>query len=111
MFRKSETTYDFPMRNLIFITLLLPSFAFGQQPMNCATPMDCYELKKEKQDAEFRERELRLQEAQLKELQAQRAVMEEDLRMKQEEQIQKEEEELNKEENTGEDYALPGNQE
>ncbi len=96
MFRKTLFRYALPMKTLIAIIILLPSITFAQQPMNCVSPINCYEIqqeekadairfKQQREEANFRARQLDIQEAQLRELQQQRAVMEEELEMKEEE--------------------------
>ena len=71
---------------IIFFIILFPLSSFAQL---CATPMDCYQveqrkkeeairLKKEREEAQFRQQQLELQEAQLRELQEQREILEEE---------------------------------
>lgn len=91
---------------MIALLFTLISFSSLAQTPQCATPMDCYQvqeakraeavrIKKEQDEAAYRQQQLDLQAAQLQEMRAQREVMERELeiqKLEREETLQAEEE-------------------
>jgi hypothetical protein len=97
------------MKKLISLFLILPLTGHPATPEVCATPMDCYQvkererleeirLKKEQEEAVFRQLQLELEAAQLRELQEQRAVLEEELTEMNDTQSRLEERQIKEEE-------------
>lgn len=106
------------------ISLILALFTFSSYAQTpravCATPMDCWQVeqakkaeairvKKEQDEAAYRQQQLDIQAAQLREMQAQREVMENELaiqRAEREEQKQAEEAQQLEAQEKAEEQAL-----